>query len=237
MSISLLQVEQAVKHWAAFVKAHEKMAVIILASLLLFHFGQKGLALWDAHDARNASIAQQKVNADVTTTKAQDAIVANLQAQLAQVSATANAAMAEARKKATEAKAADDAAPLPQLAQTWNSKLGYDSSHPHVTATNDTVTVDSAAAHKTVDALEDLDAQISINQAQKSNLDSCLALTGGLKTDVDNWKKQFNDEHAARLDDAKVFKGEIRKAYFKGLKHGIIIGVVGTVAATIAILH
>jgi hypothetical protein len=56
-------------------------------------------------------------------------------------------------------------------------------------------------------------------------------LITGLNTNV-------ADEKKGRLEDAKIAKHDIRHAYLKGLKHGLIIGVPVGIAITVAaIIH
>src|ERR1700687_5412530 len=84
--MTLQQFEHGVSVWATFVKAHEKLLIIVLGAFLAFHFYSKGLDAWIQHDQRNATAAN-------TQAKSLETQLATLQAQNVQLSARIDQAM------------------------------------------------------------------------------------------------------------------------------------------------
>lgn len=236
MTITLTQIEQIVKHWAAFVKAHERLLVITLSAALLFHFGEKGLNLWDKHLERQATIAQQRVNDDATKTKKTEQELAELRNQVAIATATAEQAKAEAHKKATDQINKDKNLAAQPLADRWTVVLNLkpNAVTPKTPAPDSDFSVTNEAAHLTVEELERI-PDLTENVVQTTaELAGCRSVSAKQDEDITGLKKQLNDEHAARLADVKELKTAAHKSWIRGFKWGVGVGFGGAIALKVA---
>jgi hypothetical protein len=221
-------------HWVTVIKAHEKLILVAIMALVLWHFGDEAYNAYGKHLAANI----QADNAHIAQVEQQNAAT---QAQLATLTATVaanakidDAKIAASKQKLVDVQKIDAALPLPELSVHWQSLLSL----PPGSITpqpNGTVAVTTDAAHATVNAIEKvgpLNEQLSATQDQ---LKGCTAIQAqqttlivGLNTDVATVKK-------GREDDAKQAKHDIHRAYFRGLKHGFILGAGATTAVFVAI--
>src|SRR5207302_8407572 len=67
--MTIQTVEALVKHWVTFVEGHVKLLLILGSVALLFHFGEKGLAAWEAHDKRNQSLTDKQIELQTNNNK------------------------------------------------------------------------------------------------------------------------------------------------------------------------
>jgi|SRR5580700_1031335 hypothetical protein len=81
--------------YLAFIKAHEKLIIVLGLATFAFFLGNKLLATWDAHDQHNLSITQQRLAADNQQSSALSAQLATLQAQVSSLSTQRHAALAK----------------------------------------------------------------------------------------------------------------------------------------------
>jgi hypothetical protein len=230
------KVETFVGHWVTIIKSHERLLLAVIATVLLWHFGNKAYDAYGLHlntvvKTDNAQIAQIESNN------------AQIQAKLDQLKATVDAnakiddaKIAAAKQKLVVTQKVDAALPLPELSQHWEDILTL-SPGSITPQPNGTVAVTTDAAHATVNELEKVPALNDQLTATQDKLNGCTSVVTQQGTQIAGLKDDITAEKKGRADDAKQAKHDIRHAYLKGLKHGIIVGVVATVAATVAILH
>lgn len=232
----LKTIETFIGHWVTIIKAHERLLFAVIATLLLWHFGNKaydayGLHLHTITNADNAHIAQIESNN------------AQIQAKLDQLKATVDAnakiddaKIAAAKQKLIVVQKVDAALPLPELSKHWEDMLtlptGSITPQP-----NGTVAVTTDAAHSTVSELEKVPALTDQLSATQDKLNGCTTVVAQQTTLVAGLKDDITAEKKGRSDDAKQAKHDQRTSYLRGFKHGVITGIVATVAATVAILH
>jgi multidrug efflux pump subunit AcrA (membrane-fusion protein) len=232
----LQKAEAGVGHWVTLIKAHEKLLIVAIIALTLVHFGNKAYDAYGKHLQAN----QTATNAQISQLEKSNA---QTQAQLDQLKATYDAqlkideAKIAAAKQTVIIKQKQDAAlPLPELAKHWEELLvltpGSITPQP-----NGTVAVTTDAAHTTVNELEKVGPLTDQLIATQDELKGCTDIRTKQDAQIAGLNNDIALEKTGRAEDAKLAKHNTRAAYLKGLKHGIIIGVVGTVAATIAILH
>jgi hypothetical protein len=234
-SATLTNIEAGVKHWATFVAAHEKMFIIIAFAFLSFYFGNAGLKAWEAHDQRNATIAQQKVTADATLTAKDEQQLSELKAQVAIATLEAEAAKAAAHANSVKHIIIDKTLPPQPLADRWTSlatlQPGDVKPNP-----DQTFTVSNQAAHTTVEQLEKIpDLTTALGQTNVE-LQGCKTEEAKAESNITDLKKQFTDEHAARVEDAKLAAVKQKKSWLRGFKWGFVAGVASTVAIRLATL-
>lgn len=234
-SAILTNIEAGVKHWAAFVQAHEKLLIILAFALLSYHFTNSGLKAWEAHDLRNATLAQQKVAADADLVKKNDEQFAELKAQVALATAAAEAAKAAAHENSVKHIIIDRTLPPQPLADRWTSlatlQPGDVKPNP-----DQTFTVSNQAAHTTVEQLEKIpDLTVNLSQTN-SELQGCKTEEAKAESNITDLKKQYADEHAARAEDAKLAAVKQKKSWLRGFKWGFVAGVASSVAIRLATL-
>lgn len=224
-----------ITHWVNIIKAHEKLILVAITALVLWHFGDVAYNAYGKHLAANI----QADNTRIAQAEQQNALtLAQLNTLKATVAANEkidDAKIAAAKQKITDVQKIDAALPLPELSVHWQSILSLPpgSINPQP---NGTVAVTTDAAHATVNELEKVGPLSDQLAATQDQLKGCAivrsqqdTLIAGLNTDITAVKK-------GRADDAVKAKHDIRHAYFKGLKHGIIIGVAVTTAAFVAVI-
>lgn len=229
----LKTIETFIGHWVTIIKAHEKLLLAVIATLLLWHFGNKaydayGLHLNATQKADNAQIAQIESNN------------AQIQAKLDQLKATvdANAKIDDAKIAASKQKLVvvqkvDAALPLPELSQHWQDILALPSGSI-TPQTNGTVAVTTDAAHATVNELEKIPALTDQLAATQDKLNGCTSVVAQQGTQITGLKDDITAEKKGRTDDAKIAKHNQRTAWLRGFKWGFITGAV---TSAVAILH
>jgi hypothetical protein len=218
----------ALTNYITWLKAHEKLLIIAAGAFLLVHFYDKGLDVWQQHDQRVSTVAAAQVTTDSTANKA----LANQLAQMKTDADTRNSQLdAEIRQKITglqKQQTLDVQSTQAQILARWQALLPMKPGAVQQSGTNDILTPD--AANQTVQALEripvldaqvtDLNLKILIDDQVIGKQDSLIV---GLNT-------QLVDERTSHVADVNLEKVKAKKSFMKGLKIGIIIGVVGTEA-------
>ena len=222
--------EAIVKHWAAFIKAHEKLIIIGLSAALLFHFGEKGLTAWENHDKRIANIAQQKVDTDTAANKALSEQLAQLKLEIAAKNLQLEAQIVASKQKLIVQQKIDQNLPLPELSARWISLLSLQADS--VTPKPDgTIAVTTDAAHTTVNELEKVAPLTEQLLDTQNELKGCNTLSAKKDESITGLSKQLTDEQTARKDDQKLAAVKQKKAWLSGFKWGAIVGFVGGVVA------
>jgi hypothetical protein len=214
-----------------WIKSHEKLVIIAVGAFLLLHFYDRGLTAWEAYDKRNATQAAVKVQTDTTINK-------DLTDQLSKMKADADKRNSEI---ATEIKQAlsglakqqsqDAQATQQQIVDRWKLLLPMKPNAVQTNGTVDSITVE--AANQTVQALE----QIPVLQTEVSDLNAKILIDDGIIGTQDSLivglNKQIIDEKASHVADVNLEKVKAKKSFIKGLKIGIVVGIVGTEAIRI----
>ena len=236
----LKTIETIIGHWATVIKAHEKLLLALILAFTLIHFGNKAYDAYGQHlkavttadNARIATIEQSnaKIEADLVALKA--SVDAKAVADDAKIAKAKQTIIIKEKEVA--------ALPLPELSKEWVSKLNNPPLEDSSVApqTNGTIVVSSDAAHQTVNQLEKIVPLQDELDATNDKLTGCNSVRAQQDTDITGLKSDIVAKDKKITDDAKQAKHDIRHAYLKGLKHGLIIGVPVGVALTVAaIIH
>ena len=235
--MTLTDVENAVKHWVTFIKGHERLVIIVGVGILLFHFGEKGLAAWEAHDARQANIAQQQVNSDKATNVALAQQLAELKIQVDGVTALAKQAILQKHEETKKQQQVDQNLPLPELGNRWVTLLQPDVKPTDIqVAANNSLTVNENAARVTVKQLETIPDMLERVVQTDAELAGCNQVRQKQDETIVALNKTVDDTNKARVEDAKVAKDAQRKAGRKWFKIGFVTGAGTVIAAKIALL-
>lgn len=217
-------------NYVAWIKAHERVLIIVLGTWLAFHFYGSGLNAWIEHDKRNAAISQYKVQTDATANQQLTQQVADLKQQLATLSTQAQARQQERVVYVEQQKTKNNAAQPTELAQTTANLLKVDQSE--ITVLDDKLLFSNAASHINVNALVDFQAaqaQLKDVQAVSTACQSTLIgeykLEGGLRAEL-------ADEKKSHRDDVATLKKEKQSMFMKGLKWGAAIGGIAVAILT-----
>ena len=232
-----MSLQTDIGQWTAFVKAHEKVLLAIVLCLTLIHFGDKAYSAYGDRLKAAAHADQQKID---QLQKSNAKLESDLAALKAAVDARAqidNQKIVAAKNTIVVRQKQDAALPLPELARHWNVDLLHLPPASITPSTNGNLSVSTDAAHATVNELEKVQPLEEQLVATNDKLQGCTDVRTKQDADIAGLKSTLAEVQHARVDDAKQAKHDQRAAYLKGLKHGIVIGVVATVAATVAILH
>lgn len=227
--------ETVIGHWVTIVKAHEKLLLALIAAVVLFHFGNKAYDAYGNYLTHKQTETNQQIAVQESTNAALQKQIDTLTATVAAQAKIDDAKIAAAKSTLAAAKKTDDALALPDLTAHWADLIA--SSHAEIQSlTSDTIQVSADAAHKTVDALEEIPAlntQLNATQDKLSGCTSVLAVDSQLITGLET---SVTLEKAGRAEDAKVAAVNQKKAWKRGFKWGYGAGI-GTVLALKAFLH
>jgi hypothetical protein len=217
---------QWVKTYAAFIKAHHTLFIILALAAFAFFGYSKAISAWDAHEQRQDAVAQQKVTADAT---ANQQLQAQLTTQKANFDAALKASQAQVTLLLTQLKvrqAQDDQLPLPDLGNRWSTLLNLPAGA--ITATPDNkLALTPEASHATVNALEELPVVQNELTLSAANLAGCQQVAAQQDKVIAGLNTQLTDTNAARVADQKLAKVEQKKSWLRGFKVGVIVGFFG----------
>ena len=237
-----------IEKWIAFVKAHERLLIVLLVLAFGGH-AYSAFLNWDAarKDAQVAALTQTvaqdkatEANLAITASQAaSDAKVALDASRAANVSLTQ--ALQQIKGNLAHQQTVDDQSNLPTLAGRMVD-LVPNSHISDVTVGNTGLTLDTVISHLTVSQLELVPAlqgelkdetqiaavdQMALTTATAATT-ACQADSSALKTTVADQDKKFSAEVA----DAKVRE---KKAFRKGFKWGAVAGFIGGLFVHVAV--
>lgn len=213
--------------WGTFIKAHEKLLIILIASFLLFKAGQGIENIILKHDSKSATQAATLVQQDEKSNK-------EFQSQLARMKADADKQAASLDNQihnleiALKKQKQKDAASTPTEINTrWEELLPL---RPGSIISIDpsTTGVTNEAANLTVQALEELPVLLVKVVNLTTELEEDKKIIVQQDNVITGLNKQIVDEKTSHIADVKVEKDKGKHAFWKGLKIGIVIGAVGT---------
>lgn len=240
----------------AWVKAHEKLLIIIIVSLVAVHFWSTGIKAWENYESKNVATLQAQLDAAKTAADnadkqrladAQTAAVdkAASTAQAAQTNAILVATLQaiKTRDAATQSQQQVDLhASIPQLSQRFSSLVpGVNPQDIVISPDQKTVTVGTDTAQKTVAQLEEvpkLQADLKDTQTEVTSLQaeikSLQTYNSALETEVTTDDKEIgllNTElaKASQTCDARIGleQAKTKAAFLHGFKIGAILGFIG----------
>ena len=212
----------ALESYLSFIKAHEKLIIIVIAALLLWHFGDAGLKAWIDRKG-DAAVAADK--------RADDLEAANktLASQVADLQIAVNKASAQREVDTTKQKKTDDGMNVADLASRLQVLLK--SKPQDITfLPNQTVQLSSTASHQVADDLEDL-SKLKVDLVDLTNLN------GQQEKLISSLQLELVAEKDSHKKDVAFEKAKEKRSWLRGFKTGIIVGAVGVEAIRVAIFH
>jgi hypothetical protein len=224
----------ALTHYIAWIKAHEKLLIIVLGAWLAFHFYGTALNAWEKHDERLATIAQQKVEVDATANKQLSQDVADLKQQLSIVTAQAQASQRQRQIDTNAQKQKNNNATPSEVATRIIQILRIQPQEVTASPVDGTLIFTPSAAHADVNALEDgIKAQSDVVDLT-NELSACTAVVNKDDLLVAGLNTQLVDEKDSHKKDVDAEKVKTKKAWRNGFKWGYVGGLGTAIAIKIA---
>lgn len=210
--------------YITFIKAHEKLIIIVLAAFLLFRTGQGIENIYFRRDSQIAQQATAKVNTDASSNKTLDDQLVAAKAQQDAAFQQLNQSIVDATTKLRAQQAADAEATQQQILDRWKLLLPMKPGAVQSNGATDQITPE--AATDTVKALE----QIPVLQLQVNDLNAKLVIDDSIigKQDdlITGLNKQIADEKASHIADVNLEKVKSRHSFLRGFKYGFVAGAV-----------
>jgi hypothetical protein len=218
--------------WGSFIKAHEKLLIIILASFLLFRAGQGIENIILKHDSKVATQAATVVKTDEVSNKALADQLSQMKSDAAKQTAILNNQISSLQSALVKQKAKDAISTPTEIDSRWQELLPLKPGS--ITSIDQSTTgVTNEAANQTVQALE----EIPVLKVQVANLTTELGTDQKIIIQQDNTitglNTQIVDEKSSHVADVKLEKDKAKKSFWKGFKVGLIVGAVGVEAVRI----
>lgn len=217
-------IEKAIENYVKFIRAHEKLTIIVILAISLFHFGNKGISTWEEHDKRQATIAQQQITAQAAANKVTEQELADLRTQLASVTARAEAAKTAAHNTTVKQQQIDQTLPLVDVANRWAVLVGLDPTN-FVATPDNKINVSEQASRQTIQKLESIPELITDVTQDTNELKACQVLSSKQDEDIKGLTAQVANVEKARVEDAKVAKDQQKKSWKNGFKWGYAAGI------------
>ncbi|VVB52887.1 Uncharacterised protein [uncultured archaeon] len=233
----------ALTHYIAWIKAHEKLLIIVLAAFLTFHFYGKVLDLWDKHDQRQTEIQKQvadtaakKVEVDATANQQLLSQLADLKQQYALTQAQLQSVISQRTKDTNDQKKKNDASTSSEVATRIIQLLRLQPQDVTASPIDGTLVFTPSAGHADVNAIEDgVKAQADVLDLNKQ-VAACTTVTKKQDETISGLQVQITDEKTSHTADVKLKNDEIaqlkvekKKAWISGFKWGAIAGFIGGV--------
>lgn len=208
-----------------WIKAHETLLIILVASFLLYRTGQGVENLLIRRDEAGSQKATVTVQTDQSANDANQKVLDQLKSSADAQSRLLNQQI-ELQQKALAGQVKKDQSSTPsQIDTRWQQLLPLKpGSVTELDPANTKLTNDSA--NQTVQALE----QIPVLQSQITSLTSELISDQKViiqqNTVIVGLNKQILDEQVKDIADVKLEKAKARKSFLKGFKIGVIVGVI-----------
>ncbi len=220
--------------WEAFIKAHERIILIGISSLLLWHFGDKAFDTWKS---TRDTAAQTQINQQINSLHAENqATLAQLTKSEAQLNATIAQLQAKiaAGKQAEQKQEQNDATlPMPELAAHWQTMLVLPEGSI-TPQTNGTISVSTDAAHTTVEELEKVPQLTEEVIDQANEIKACTDTSAEKDKAIAGVQAELAEQVKGRAADAKVAADKQKHSFWKGFKWGYVAGITTAVLVKVA---
>lgn len=231
----------------AFLKAHEKLILSLLAALLVWGVLSRVLTYLASHDQTTATASQQALQAQLEANKEQSDSQKATLAQylsLAQQLMASNTALANAQTQRNtvvlKQQAVDKTLQPADLAARWTSLMKVAPSTVSPTAQGYSVGPDTAT--ETVVQLEaipslqaDLSNEKQINVNNDQMISGLMTVKDNLTNQVSGLNKTVQDESKSCADQITLVKAQARKSKLHWFEIGFVTGFVSSVALKVGL--
>lgn len=245
------QLHPVLSHYIAWLKAHERLVIIVGLIFLGAHFYTKGFDYLAKRDQTQAQIAKDNAQSALKTLEQSDQTNKQLQQQLAELKqssaiqyAKLQAQIAKRDQQNQQQKQINDNLALPELAKRWEEIVNIPQDAILPSADRLHLEITQEAAHKTVNQLEDgrtckLDlqnTQLLLSDSQNLVNRTQQALDGA-NGEIAVSKIALKTEQGSHSADVTELKRKNKTAWLHGFKWGVIVGVAGYEAVRIFLIH
>lgn len=229
MSIQPSSLPSFEPHWvhnyAAFIKAHEKLLIVIILAIIGFYAYDKGVNAWEAYDKRHVALDQQKIDQQHQENVALAQQLAQLKLTVDNNARLADAKIAAMHQQTKKQQEIDQTLPLPQLGERWVSLLSLPPES--ITATTDgKLALTEPAARATVTELEKVPDLTETVFQREAELAGCNQVRAKQEQVIAGVNSELTLEKKGRADDAKLAKAKQRKSWLRGFKWGFVGGFI-----------
>jgi hypothetical protein len=235
--MSVQSFEKSLQLYYSWLKAHERIVLILGAGFLAFHFYSKGLNAWIDHDKRQATVAQQKVQADEQSNKVLADQVSALRSQVALQAAQYERERQDLLTQTKKQQELDQKMAPSDLANRWAQLLKTDPQEVAVSKLPDHLDVSNEVAHETVRILEDYPRVVADNLSLSGELVGEKALVDKQNDEITGLNQQIVDEKSSHKKDVDLEKAKAKRSWLRGFKIGVITGAVGGEVIRVVVFH
>jgi hypothetical protein len=227
--------------YITWIKAHERLLIVLIGAFLVFHFYGDVLNAWSEHDKRQiaaqqaiALSAQQKTALDTQANTQLSQQLSDLRSQYSGLSKQIQLASAKRTQDVISQEKQNDASTSAQIAARTATIIRVEPQEITANSSDGTITFTSAAAHVNINQLEDgIKAEADVLDLNKQ-IGACTALSAKQDDAIAGINKQLSDEKLSHQADVKLeqantqlAKVEGKRQFRKGLKIGAIVGFIG----------
>lgn len=227
-------------HYIAWLKAHERLVIILGAGFLAFHFYGNVLNAWIDHDKRNVALqqtvaqdAQQKSQVDSKQNVQLLQQLADLKLQYSNLSAQLQITAVKRAQDTAAQKKINDSSNNSEVAARTASVLRVETQEITVDS-NGTLSFSTQAAHDNINALEDGDqAKADVIDLGKQ-ISACVAVSTKQDETITGVRQELTDEKISHQADVKLEQDKTKlavdngkKQFRRGFKYGAIVGFLG----------
>jgi len=221
--------------YITFIKAHEKLITIVLASFLLYRTGQGIENVLLRKNEQKAQQAAAVVTNDAATNKVLSDQLAQVKAQTQQQNDKLNQDIAAKLDQLKKQQAVNAQATQQQILDRWKLLVPMKPGAVQVNGVVDQITPDTAT--KTVQALEQIPVLQSDIQDLNQELVSDAVVIVKQSDLITGLNTQLVDEKKSHVADVNVLKQKSRTSWLHGFKWGVIVGAVGTEVIRVGVGH
>lgn len=228
------QIQAPASHWVntyvTWLRSHEILILIVAGAFLLFHFYDRGISAWQAHDERASSQAAQQVQVDHTANQQVQAELTQLLSTVSQQQQTLDKLISQRAVQTIEQKKKDAVMTPSELAARFQGLLKVGPAEVTSIEPTGNLVFTSIAAEANISQLEDFQACRLDVMDLKTELAGEQSLVVKQTDALTGVQKELADEKVSHATDVKTEKVKARRSWIRGFKIGVIVGAIGTEA-------
>lgn len=226
-------------HWVntyvTWLRSHEVLILIVAGAFLLFHFYDRGVSAWEAHDQRLSSQAAQQVQVDHTANQQVQAELTQLLSTVSQQQQALDKLISQRATQTVEQKKKDAQMTPNELATRFQGLLKVGPADVTSLEPTGNLVFTSVAAVANISQLEDFQACRLDVVDLKTELAGEQSLVVKQTDALSGVQKELIDEKTSHAADIKFEKAKSHHAALKWFKIGVVVGAIGTEAIRILV--
>lgn len=220
--------------YTTWIKAHEKLLMILVAAFLVFHIWGGALSAWIESDKRASTVQAQKVQADADNNKLIATEITAFRQQIAEQDVKIDSIRQTRAAQTVVQKKQDDVLAPNDLAIRISKLLNVAPIEVKSYPVDGQLILSNNAAHVTADDLEDLQQSKADVVDLNTELLSEKDFNAKQQTQVVGLQAQIVDEQTSHKKDVELERAKAKRSWLRGFKIGIVVGFVGAAATSLA---